>query len=149
MKDHRYLLEEVLQSKCDIKIKQADEKETIEPNCVYVAPPDYHLLVERDGTFSLNSDPLVRFSRPSIDVLFETAAVAYGTELVAVLLTGANSDGTAGLKMIRDLGGYTIAQDPQEAQFAYMPQAAIDAGVVRQVWNLSEIQNFLLQLAHV
>jgi two-component system, chemotaxis family, protein-glutamate methylesterase/glutaminase len=149
MKEHRELLEEVLQSKCTIQVKQADEKETIQRNRVYIAPPDYHLLVERDLTFSLNSDPLVRFSRPSIDVLFESAAVGLGAAVAGILLTGANSDGTAGLALIKERGGITIAQDPREAQFPFMPQSAIDAGVVQYVWPLPEIQHFLLQLAHV
>jgi two-component system, chemotaxis family, protein-glutamate methylesterase/glutaminase len=146
LKGHRDLLEEILQTKCKVRIKQADEKETLLPGHVYIAPPDYHLLIEKDHTFSLSSDSLVRFSRPSIDVLFETAAAAYGQGLVAILLTGANSDGTAGLTMIHEQGGLTIAQDPEEAQFSYMPEAAIRAHVVRHVWPLSEIQHFLLKI---
>ncbi|MEI9955467.1 MAG: chemotaxis protein CheB [Ferruginibacter sp.] len=95
-KDQKDLLEEVLQTKCRITIKQADEKEKIESGFVYIAPADYHLLVEADKTFSLSSDELVHYSRPSIDVLFETAAITYTDSLVGIILTGANNDGARG-----------------------------------------------------
>src|SRR5207244_3342963 len=104
-RDQKYLLEEVLQSKCKIKIKQADEKENIQSGFVYIAPPDYHLLVEADKTFSLSSDEQVRYSRPSIDVLFETAAVVFKDTLVAIILTGANNDGSAGIVEVKKYGG--------------------------------------------
>ena len=96
-KDQRDLLEEILQNKCRIRIKQADEKEKIQPGVVYIAPPDYHLLVEKNRTFSLSADEPVRNSRPSIDVLFETAAMVFKGALAGILLTGASNDGTAGL----------------------------------------------------
>ena len=142
---HRYrdqlnLLEEILQNKCKIRIRQVEEKEKIEPGTVYIAPPDYHLLVEEDFTFSLSSDPLVSFSRPSIDVLFESAAIAYKRSLVGVVLTGANKDGAAGLLAIKKQGGLTIAQSPEEAEYPYMPQAAIDKGGAALVLTLMEIQ---------
>jgi two-component system chemotaxis response regulator CheB len=146
VKDQNYLLEEVLQSKCAIKIKQADEKEKIEPGTVYIAPADYHLLLEQDHTFSLSSDQPVHYSRPSIDVLFESAASAYGKELVGVVLTGANSDGAMGAVAIRQAGGLTIAQSPDEARFPYMPTSAIEAKGISRVCTLPEIQNFLLKL---
>jgi two-component system chemotaxis response regulator CheB len=145
-KDHRDLLEEVLQSKCKIKIKQADEKEAIQSGFVYVAPPDYHLLVESDKTFSLSADELVRFSRPSIDVLFESAAEVFKETLAAIILTGANSDGAAGIGAVKISGGLTIAQDPDEAQFPFMPKAAIETKKVKYIWTLAEIQNFLLKI---
>lgn len=148
IKDQRGLLEEVLQSKCKIKIKQADEKESIQSGCVYIAPPDYHLLVESDETFSLSSDNPVRFSRPSIDVLFETAAAVYKESLVGIILTGANNDGSAGITAVQKHGGLTIAQHPAEAQFPLMPAAAINTKQVKYIWTLSEIYDFLIKIIY-
>lgn len=146
-KDERALLEEVLQPKCTIRIRQAEEKEIILPGNVYFAPADYHLLIEKDRTFSLNCEPPVHYSRPSIDVLFESAADAYGPQLVGILLTGANKDGAAGIEMIRKQGGLTIAQDPETALYPYMPKAAIDTGKVQKILSLENIRHFLLEQA--
>lgn len=147
-KESHTLLEEVLQRNCRIAIRQADEKERIDSTNVYIAPPDYHLLIETDRTFSLSSDPPVQFSRPSIDVLFETAALAYKDKLIGIILTGSNSDGAAGISAIRRIGGLTIAQDPAEAQYAIMTQASIDTNDVQYVWRLHAIGDFLLSLVH-
>jgi len=143
-KDQKTLLEEVLQPKCKIQIKQADEKEKIEKGIVYIAPPDYHLLIEKDLTFSLSCDELVLYSRPSIDVLFESAAIAYKDGLIGIILTGANSDGAAGLQTIKKHGGITIAQSPAEATFPRMPSSAIDNGGVMYILTLKEIQEIIL-----
>jgi two-component system, chemotaxis family, protein-glutamate methylesterase/glutaminase len=143
-KGSQNLLEEVFQRKCRIAIKQADEKEKIRAGMVYVAAPDYHLLVESDKTFSLSSDEPVHFSRPSIDVLFESAAFALKEKVVGIVLTGANNDGAQGISR---MGGLTIAQDPQEAQYEMMPQAAIETKRVRFVWRLEEIRKFIEGLA--
>ena len=145
-RDQKDLLEDVLQHKCQIKIKQADEKEKIKNGVVYIAPPDYHLLIEDDHTFSLSADKHIKFSRPSIDVLFESASQVYQKRLVGIILTGASSDGAEGLLTIKKNGGLTIAQDPLEAQFAYMPLAAIIVESVEKVWNLKQISSFLLEL---
>lgn len=145
-KDQQYLLEEVLQNKCTIKIKQADEKERIVGGHIYIAPPDYHLLVENDGTFSLSSDDLVLYSRPSINVLFESAAETYKDKLVGIILTGANKDGASGITAIKNTGGLTIAQDPAEAQFPFMPDASIETKNVQHIWTIEAIKNFLLNL---
>jgi two-component system, chemotaxis family, protein-glutamate methylesterase/glutaminase len=145
-KDKKNLLEEILQSRCKIKIKQADEKERIEKGTVYIAPPDYHLLIEGDQTFSLSSEGLVLYSRPSIDVLFESAAAAYRDALVGIILTGASSDGAYGLQTIKKNGGLTVAQSPGEAEFPHMPRAAIDNGGVILVLTLEEIQEGILDL---
>lgn len=147
-KDQKTLLEEVLQSKSRIKIKQADEKEPIKAGCVYIAPPDYHLLVERDMTLSLTSDELVRYSRPSIDVLFESAAEVYRDALIGIVLTGASNDGSAGVEAIAKHGGLTIAQEPSSAEYSYMPKAAIDTNKVKHVWTLPEIEKFLLKISN-
>ncbi|WP_207513999.1 chemotaxis protein CheB [Longitalea luteola] len=143
-KDERALLEEVLQQKCTIRIKQADEKELIQPGTVYFAPPDYHLLVERDETFSLSFDAPVNYSRPSIDVLFETAAEVYKEGLLGILLTGANKDGARGIKKIRLAGGTTIAQSPETADYPEMPRSAISTGYVQHVLTPEKIEEFLL-----
>jgi len=145
-KDERGLLEEVLQDKCSVRVTQANEKEKISGGTVYVAPPDYHLLVEGDMTISLTADDKVNYSRPSIDVLFETAADAYRERLVGIVLTGANSDGRHGIEMIRSFNGLTIAQDPKEAEFPAMPRAAIESGAVKSILTLKEIKSLLLSL---
>lgn len=139
-------LEELLQRRVKLKVKQADEKEEINESVVYVAPPDYHLLVEKNCTFSLSSDHLVNYSRPSIDVLFETAAEAANGKVIGIILTGANSDGAAGIKLIRDRGGITIAQDPSSAECGVMPGMAIKTGKVQKILKLAEITAFLLSL---
>jgi len=145
VKDQKSLLEEVLQPKCAIKIKQADEKEKIENSIVYIAPPDYHLLIEKDLTFSLSCDQVVSYSRPSIDVLFESAAMAYKDLLIGIILTGANSDGAAGLQTIKKFGGLTIAQSPQEASFPRMPNSAIDNGGAMLILTLKEIAGKMME----
>ncbi|MFT3705352.1 MAG: chemotaxis protein CheB [Agriterribacter sp.] len=141
-KDQKNLLEEVLQQKTMLPVQQAEEKEKIMPGFVYIAPPDYHLLVELDQTFSLSADEPVNFSRPAIDILFETAADAYREELVGIILTGSNADGAAGIAAINKNGGLTIAQDPSEAVFTEMPKAAIKKGVTH-IYTLSAIGKFL------
>lgn len=148
-REERTLLEEVLTQKCRIKIRQAEEKEIIQKSIVYFAPPDYHLLIERDHSFSLTYDERVNYSRPSIDVLFESAAYVYKNRLLSILLTGANHDGAAGTKIIRSLGGTTIAQDPQSALYPVMPKAAIATGCVQHILNLYEIRAFLLNLSKI
>jgi two-component system chemotaxis response regulator CheB len=145
-KDQKYLLEDVLQSKTKIKIKQADEKEHIDAGFVYIAPPDYHLLIENDRTFSLSADAHVRFSRPSIDVLFESAAPVYGEGLVGIILTGSNNDGAEGVKAIQMNGGLVIAQHPEDSEYPVMPLAAIKTQQVTHTWTLYEIQKFLLEI---
>ena len=138
------LFEDVLQRRCRIRIKQADEKEKINSGMVYVAPPDYHLLVEADKTFSLSSDPPVQFSRPSIDVLFESAAQVYRDKLIGIILTGSNHDGAVGISEIKRMGGMTIAQDPAEAQYSLMTQASIDTHHVDHVLSLAGIRDLLV-----
>jgi len=144
-KDERSLLEEILQQKCKVRIKQADEKELIQNGTVYIAPPDYHLLIERNGTFSLSHDAPVNYSRPSIDVLFETAAEVFKQRLLGIILTGANSDGAEGIKKISLLGGTAIAQQPETADSPEMPRAAINTGHVHYILETKAIGNFLLR----
>jgi two-component system chemotaxis response regulator CheB len=132
---------------CRLKVKEADQNEFVQRGHVYIAPANYHLLVERDRSLSLSIDEKVCYSRPSIDVLFETAADVYRAALIGVLLTGANHDGTAGLRKIKQRGGLTIAQDPATAEVATMPHSAIQKQVVDKVLSLGEIASCLAQLS--
>lgn len=129
-----------------VTVKEADEKEEILPGIVYFAPPNYHLIVENDFTFSLSVDERVNFSRPSIDVLFETAAEAYGDTLIGIILTGANNDGSRGLKRIKDSGGFTIVQNPAKSEASAMPESAIKMTKVDKILDLDTIADFLIKL---
>jgi two-component system chemotaxis response regulator CheB len=126
-----------------LTVKEADEKEKIRKGTIYIAPPNYHLLIERDETFSLSVDPKVNYARPSIDVLFESAADAYTTQLIGVVLTGANNDGALGLRRIKEQGGLAIVQDPRTAESSSMPEAAIAATPVDYILPLEEIIQLL------
>ena len=136
-----------LKSICFLRVKSADDKEPISPGTIYFAPPNYHLLIEKDYTFSLTVDSRVCYSRPSIDVLFESAADVFMSTLVGVILTGANDDGSRGLREIARHGGLTIVQDPATAEFDYMPQAALEAVKADHVLALQDIGPFLMTLA--
>ena len=145
--DGDLLMAEVLGRDSPLRVCALEEKEAATPGRVHIAPGGYHLLVEADGTFSLSVDPKVCNCRPAIDVLFETAADAYGPRLIGVLLTGANRDGSQGLLAIRRAGGMTVVQDPATAAVATMPQAAIDAGAADRVLALGDIAAFLREAA--
>lgn len=121
------LLADVLASPDSPPVKLAEDKEPIVPGTIYLAVPDYHLLVESGRTFALSQDERVHFSRPAIDVLFETAADAYGPALMGIILSGANADGAAGLKAIGDRGGITVVQALESAEMIAMPAAALQA----------------------
>lgn len=133
----------LLQEASALPVGEVQDKDPIEAGRVYLAPPDYHLLVEGDH-FALSTEAPVAFARPSIDVLFESAADAWGSDVIGVLLTGANADGARGLKAIRGQGGLTAAQDPATAEAPAMPQAAIEAGAADRVLMLEEIGAFLI-----
>lgn len=135
-----------LQARCGLPVTEVEDKDEIEPRRVYVAPADYHLLVE-PGYFALSTDAPVHRSRPSIDVLFESAADAYGEQSVAVVLTGANDDGCRGLRHVKSRGGVTIVQDPCSAVRREMPDAAIATGAVDQVLPLDQITVVLNQMS--
>ena len=125
-------------------VVDAEDKQHIKAGKVYLAPADYHLLVEK-GEFNLSVDDAVRHSRPSVDVLFESAADAYGAALIGIVLTGANEDGAEGARRIKKRGGTVIAQDPKTAEAAAMPQAVIATGAVDQILRLEEIAAFLAE----
>ena len=141
------LLAELLKEKISWPVKEADEKERIEKNNVYIAPSDYHLLIEKTKTFSLDFSEKVHYSRPSIDVSFETAAEAYGSKLIGLLLSGANADGTEGISEIKKYGGMTIVQDPEEASVYYMPSQAIAQTKVDYIAKTTEIAQIINRAA--
>ena len=132
---------------CRLNVKEASEKETVEAGNVYFAPAGYHLLVERDRTFSLSVDKKVQYSRPSVDVLFESAAEVYSSALIGIILTGANSDGAEGLKAIKDNSGLTVVQDPETAESDFMPLAALRASETDHILPLARIAELLIDLA--
>jgi two-component system chemotaxis response regulator CheB len=131
---------------CALVVKDADEKELVRSGFVYFAPPNYHLLIENDHTFSLSVDAKIHFTRPSVDVLFESAADAYGADLIGVILSGANQDGAAGLLRIKQRGGVTVVQDLQDAEVSYMPNAAIETANPDHILAADGICNFLIEL---
>ena len=126
--------------KCRLAVKEAEDKEPIASGTIYFAPPDYHLLVETTGTFALSSDEAVNHSRPAIDVLFESAADAFGPGLVGIVMTGANQDGAQGLRALCAAGGQGIVQAPATAEVATMPEAALAACPAARVMLLEQIE---------
>jgi two-component system, chemotaxis family, protein-glutamate methylesterase/glutaminase len=147
--DHPNCLVEVLRNRCRLAVKEAEDKEPLRASFVYVAPPNYHVLLERDRSLSLSVDDKVHFSRPSIDVLFESAAEAYGTAAAGVLLTGANEDGAHGLACLRAMGGATFVQAPETASIRTMPEAALRIDPQHRVVPLLEIALALGELTLV
>jgi two-component system chemotaxis response regulator CheB len=139
-------LAQLLAGHSALPVVDAEDKQPIEAGRVYLAPPDYHLYVEEDG-FALSCDDAVLYSRPSIDVLFESAADVYRDRLIAVVLTGANEDGAHGIAAVKRLGGYTIVQNPVEAERAEMPRAALTAIVPDKVLSLGAIPSALASAA--
>jgi len=139
-------LAELFGNRCRLPAREAADKEAIAPSTLYFAPPSYHLSIETDRTFSLSCEEPVHFSRPSIDVLMDSAADTYGARLAGIVLTGANMDGAAGLAKIKRLGGLTVVQKPAEALAAVMPQAAIDRCPPDLILNLKDIRSVLLEM---
>jgi len=139
-------LEKSLDNDCAVRVKQADEKESIVSGTVYFAPPNYHLLIEDIHTLTLSVARAVNYARPSIDVLFESAAYVYGDTLAGLILTGANNDGAGGLKKIKAMGGLTLVQDPETAEATAMPNAAIAAADPDFVLPLGDIGAFFKDL---
>lgn len=139
------LLPELFTSRCAARVAEPEDKQAMTAGTIWFAPSNYHLLIENDKSFSLSVDAPVNFSRPSIDVLFETAADALGSELCAVVLTGANEDGAQGARAIRHRGGLVIAQDPLTAEAREMPSATISLATPQIVATLPEIAALIRQ----
>ncbi|MFO6425277.1 chemotaxis protein CheB [Motilimonas sp. KMU-193] len=139
-------LVEYLAERCQLAVRLALPGQPIAPSVIYIAPSGYHLLVERNATFSLSIDARVNYSIPAIDVLFESAAICYQQQLIGLILTGANHDGSLGLKTIQQYQGLTLVQSPESAEYPEMPAAAIATAKVDHILPLPEIARFLIQL---
>ena len=146
-KDSDGTLSRLLQQYSALPLKDAEDKEVIVPGRVYLAPADYHLLVEA-GRFALSTEAPVSYARPSIDVLFESAADAYAEKVIGVILTGANHDGAQGIAKIKARGGLTVVQDPATAESPSMPEAAIAAVEIDWILPLLDIAPLLVSLCH-
>jgi two-component system chemotaxis response regulator CheB len=141
------LLVEIFASRCALPVREADDKEPVEPGTVYFAPPDYHMLVEKSRQIALSTDEPVHYSRPSIDVLFESAADVYADRLLGIILTGANADGAAGLHAVHRAGGVTVVQRPDSARVPLMVVSALQRNPADFVLSLPEIAALLKGLA--
>lgn len=141
------LLVEIYEKRCALPVREADDKEPVEPGTVYFAPPDYHMLVEKSRQIALSTDEPVHYSRPSIDVLFESAADVYGDRLLGIILTGANEDGAAGLHAVHRAGGVTVVQQPDSAMVPLMIVSALQRNPADFVLPLPEIAELLKGLA--
>lgn len=145
-RDRPSLLVDIFERKCPLKVREARDKEPVEPGTVYFAPNDYHLLLDRGPQLALSVDDPVHHSRPSIDVLFDSAADIYRSRLLGIILSGANEDGAVGLAAIRDSGGLTFVQDPATAQSPQMALSALKLRPGHQVLSLDEISAMLTTL---
>ena len=137
------LLPEIYKDICEFEIKEAESGEKMLPETVYIAPPDYHLSAEANGTLSLSSEGPVNFSRPSIDVLMDSVAVSFRDRSMGVLLTGANHDGAQGMNRIHKCGGKTVVQNPKEAEYPAMPNSALELFKPDMILTLKEINELM------
>jgi len=138
---------DALSAECVLTIREAIDKDKLTKGTVYLAPPDYHLLVEDEETLTLSADEKVNYARPSIDVLFESASDVFKEGVVGVVLTGANNDGANGLRYLKHYGGIAVVQDPKTAEHPTMPQAALALTSVDHLLNLEAIAEFLISVA--
>ncbi len=143
---HSSLIPQILRRRISLAIKQTEEGDKLSPGHVYIAQPDYHVLVNSDGTLSLSQSPRVNFVRPSADLLFESLAKSYQNRAIAVVLTGTGKDGTKGIQAIAKMGGMVISQNQETADYFSMPSSAIETGVVDLILPLTEIAETLVQL---
>lgn len=141
--DKKSVMADLFRAKCHMQVHEAEDKQAIEPGTIYFAPSDYHILVEKNGTISLSSEEPVLFSRPSIDILFETAADAYGETLIGIILTGANNDGAEGLRAVMASGGQALVQSPALAHARYMPEFALKACPTAQSMSIEGMVSYL------
>ena len=144
--DSDSVLADLFSSRTKFKVKEVEDKDSISPGYIYIAPPDYHLLIENENCFSLDSSEKIYFSRPSIDVTFESVAEVFGDAVIGVLLSGANADGAQGLSLIKHAGGFTVVQDPESAEVDYMPKQAIEQLEPDAIINAEHIPAFLNNL---
>ena len=145
-RDRPSLLVDVFSQKCELDVREAEDKEPVTPGTVYFAPPNYHLLVDTGPQLALSADDLVHHSRPSIDVLFDSAARVYREHLLGIILSGANEDGAEGLAAVHDAGGLTVVQEPQTAQSSAMILSALERRPVDLVLDLPGIAKLLQRL---
>lgn len=143
--DNESYLSEHLNNICQLEVIEACDKQQIENNKIYVSPPGYHILIESKSSISLSMDTPVNYSRPSIDLLFESAANVFKEKLAAILMTGANDDGARGMKRIHERGGYCVVQDPLSAESSLMPESAIALTEVDLILTPPEIGQWLAQ----
>jgi two-component system chemotaxis response regulator CheB len=143
---HHSLMAEILSRRTGLQVREAQEGDRLHPHTVYIAPPDYHLLVNPDGTLSLSHSELVHFLRPSADLLFESVAASFKDRAIAVVLTGTGSDGAMGVQAIKKMGGTVIAQDEGTSEFFGMPSAAIKTQNVDFILPLDEVAGALVTL---
>lgn len=143
---HRSLMADILSRHTSLKVKQAEDGDSLEPGTVYIAPPNRHLLVNADDTLSLTQSELVHFVRPSADLLFESVAASHKKRAIGVVLTGTGSDGSMGVQAIKKMEGTVIVQDEHSSEFFGMPNAAIQTGAVDFVLSLKEIPLALVTL---
>ena len=139
-------LSDLFSTRTEIPVKEIEDKETIQPGTIYLAPADYHLLFEKNNSFSLDFSEKVSYSRPSIDVSFESASDIYREKLCCLLLSSANSDGVEGLRIVKKNGGQLIVQDPSTAESPFMPQHALDKNNIDIVLKPSEMAEFISSL---
>lgn len=141
------LLIDLLSTKTKMTVKEIEEKEKLLPGMIYIAPPSYHVLIEQHKTFSLDASEKINFSRPSIDVTFESASEVFQDKLVCLLLSGANSDGSKGLEKVKQKGGQTLVQEPDSAMSRFMPEYALDHVDIDSVLRPGEMANFINELS--
>ena len=142
--DKDSILQDLLSQKTALTVIEVEDKEVISPNTIYLAPPGYHLLIENQMTFSLDSSDKIHFSRPSIDVSFESIAEVFKDRVIGILLSGSNADGAQGMAAIKGMGGRTIAQNPKTSEVGYMPQQAIELGCVDHIVDNEKIMGTLI-----
>ncbi|HRG52449.1 MAG TPA: chemotaxis protein CheB [Bacteroidia bacterium] len=137
------MLTELITAKTKLAVKEIEDKELIQNSTVYIVPGDYHLLIEKSGHFSLDFSEKINFSRPSIDVTFESASLVYGPELACIVLSGANTDGSEGARIVKERGGVVIAQRPDTAVVSIMPEATIEHAQPQYVFDIQEMVDYI------
>ena len=146
--DFKSIMAEILGRHSAVRVRQATDREKLQSGVVYIGPPAVHLVVE-DGKMRLRSSPPVKYQRPSINMMFNSVAAAFGQRVIGVILSGSGSDGAEGLEKIKSVGGYTIAEDPATAKFNSMPRAAIDTGSVDRIASSQEMSKIVLELSQL